>query len=124
MGMTVHFAIADNNGKSVCVEYIDNEMIVTETPIVTNFYFADGDKNGIGTEQSHQRYNILNALLSESESFDMNGVRDALDSVSKDNFNEFESTEWSVVFNQQTGEAHYYHRENYLKKYIFYIETE
>lgn len=124
MGMTVHFAIADNKGKSVCVEYIGNEIIVTETPIVTNFYFAEGNKNGIGTEQSHQRYNILNALLSESESFDMNGVRDALDSVSKDNFNEFESTEWSVVFNQQTGEAHYYHRENYLKKYIFYIETE
>lgn len=52
MGMAVHFAIADNNGKSVCVKYIGSEMIVTETPIVTNFYFAEGDKNGIRTEQN------------------------------------------------------------------------
>ena len=40
-------------------------------------------------------------------------VRDALDSVSKDNFGEFESTEWSIVFNLDSGEARYYHRENY-----------
>ena len=35
----------------------------------------------------------------------MDQVRDALDSVSKDNFGEFESTEWSIVFNlkQQGG---------------------
>lgn len=123
MGMTVHFAIADNSGKSVCVEYIGNEMVVTETPVVTNFYFAEGEKNGIGTQQSHERYDILITLLESAESLDMNGVRDALDSVSKDNFNEFGSTEWSIVFNQQSGEVHYYHRENYSKKYIFKIET-
>lgn len=40
-------------------------------------------------------------------------VRDALDSVSKDNFGEFESTKWSVVFDQSTLTATYYHRENY-----------
>lgn len=124
MGMTVHFAIADNSGKSVCVEYLNDKMIVTETPIVTNFYFAEGDKNGIGTQQSHERYDILTTLLSENNTLDMNGMKDALDSVSKDNFNEFESTEWSIVFNQQTGEARYFHREDYTKCYKFNLETE
>lgn len=52
----------------------------------------------------------------------MTDVRDALDSVSKDNFGGFESTEWSIVFNQSTGEVRYYHRENYTSGYLFRLE--
>lgn len=53
MGMMVHLALADTGGRSVAVEYVDNEMIITETPVVTNFYLAEGEKQGIGTAQSH-----------------------------------------------------------------------
>ncbi len=81
--------------------------------MVTNFYLAEGEKHGIGTKQSHERYEILMGLLDESERMDRPGARDALDRVIKDNFGEFESTEWSIVFNQ----AAYYHRENYGKGY-------
>ena len=111
MGMMIHFAIADSTGRSVAVEYVENEMIVTETPVLTNFYLAEGEKQGIGTEQSHERYNILMERLEESPEMRMDAVRDALDSVSKDNFGEFESTEWSIVMNLSAGEARYYHRE-------------
>ena len=48
-------------------------------------------------------------------------VRDALDSVSKGNFGEFESTEWSVIFDQSAMTAIYYHRENYAKGYSFQL---
>ena len=120
-GMTVHFAVADANGKCVAVEYLGGEMIVTETPVVTNFYFAEGDKNGIGTEQSHERYDILMETLSEKDSFTSDEVMEALDSVSKHNYIDGETTEWSAVFNQSTGEAVYCHRENYDKKYTFNI---
>ena len=119
MGMMVHFALADVKGNAVAVEYVDNEMVVTNTPVVTNFYLAEGKKHGIGTEQSHTRYEILTKLLKEKQTMDMQGVRDALDRVSKDNFGEFESTEWSIVFHQGSGEVHYYHRENYEKAYKF-----
>ena len=51
-------------------------------------------------------------------------VRNALDSVSKDNFGEFESTEWSIVFDQSALTAVYYHRENYEKAYFFQITSE
>lgn len=119
MGMMVHFALADTTGRSVAVEYVDHEMIVTETPVVTNFYLADGPKQGIGTRQSHERYDTLMQTLSNEKTLEMEGVRDALDSVSKDNFGEFESTEWSIVFNLSQGAAHYYHRENYTKRYTF-----
>lgn len=120
-GYMVHFAIADRFGNSAVVEYINNEMVVTETPAVTNFYLAEGEKNGIGTAQSHKRYEILMNRLADSETMEMKDVRDALDSVSKDNFGEFESTEWSIVMNQTTGEVRYYHRENYNIAYTFTV---
>lgn len=122
MGFMTHLAISDSDGNSVVVEYINNEMQVNETPIVTNFYLAEGEKHGIGTAQSHERYDILLKTLDEKPAMNMEGVRDALSSVSKGNFGEFESTEWSIVFNQSTGEVHYYHRENYDKRYTFSIK--
>lgn len=122
MGMMVHFALADTDGKSVAVEYVGNEMVVTETPVLTNFYLAQGEKNGIGTAQSHTRYDMLMERLEESGTMDTEDVRDALGSVSKGNFGEFESTEWSIVFNQTNGQAVYYHRENYEQGYTFALE--
>jgi predicted choloylglycine hydrolase len=122
MGYMVHFAMADTDGCSVAVEYINNEITVINTPAVTNFYLAEGEKQGIGTEQSHTRYNILMEKLSQNFSMNMEVVRDALNSVSKGNFGEFESTEWSIVFNQSTGEVHYYHRENYSNRYVFTVK--
>lgn len=121
MGMMIHFAIADAGGRSVAVEYINNEMIVTDTPVVTNFYLAEGEKHGIGTSQSHMRYDMLQEALEHHEAMSAEDVRDALDSVSKDNFDEFESTEWSIVMNQETKELTYYHRENYETGYTFRI---
>ena len=61
--------------------------------------------------------------LEETPKMDMEDVRDALDSVSKDNFGEFESTEWSIVMNLSTGEAQYYHRENYTNGYVFQMNS-
>lgn len=121
MGLMVHFVLADAKGNAVVVEYVDNEMLVTDTPVVTNFYLAEGEKHGIGTEQSHTRYEILTKLLKEKQTMDGQNVRDALDSVSKDNFDDSSSTEWSIVFHQGNGEVCYYHRENYEKAYKFKI---
>ncbi len=122
MGMMVHLVLADADGRSVAVEYVDNEMIVTETPVVTNFYLADGEKQGIGTAQSHTRYEILTQTLEERGAMTETEVRDALDSVSKDNFGEFESTEWSIVMNQETKELIYYYREDYKTAYVISVE--
>lgn len=124
MNYMVHFAIADNAGNSVAVEYIDNEMVVTRTPVLTNFYLAEGEKQGIGTSQSHERFDILTETLAQNPSMTQAQVRDALDSVSKDNFGEFESTEWSIVFDQSALTAAYYHRENYKKCYTFQLDKE
>lgn len=118
MDFMVHLAVADADGNSVVVEYINDEMNIVETPVVTNFYLSEGEKYGIGTQQSHTRYEMLQERL-EQGAMTMDEVRDALSSVSKGNFGEFESTEWSIVFNQATGEVHYYHREDYENRYTF-----
>ncbi|GFI42718.1 hypothetical protein IMSAGC018_00381 [Lachnospiraceae bacterium] len=144
MGMMVHLALADADGRSVAVEYVDHEMIVTKTPVVTNFYLASGEKQGIGTAQSHTRYEILTQTLEEHREMTEVEVRNVLDSVSKDNFGEFEripqggmrsrgssetdsecpleTTEWSIVMNQETKELIYYHRENYKTAYVISVE--
>ncbi len=121
-GMMVHFALADASGRSVAVEYIDGQMSVIETPVVTNFYLTPGDKQGIGTEESKLRYEILSQLLKEQDPMEMDEVRDALDQVSKHNFDSvYASTEWSVVYDQTDGSIRYYHRENYEKAYPFQL---
>lgn len=121
-GMMVHFAIADAAGRSVAVEYIDNEMSVVETPITTNFYLTPGEKYGIGTEESHRRYEILASTLANHSSMTMEEVRDTMDRVSKHNFDSaFATTEWSIVFDQTSGEVRYYHRENFERAYSFTI---
>lgn len=123
MGMMIHFAIADADGNSVAVEYVDNEMQVISTDVVTNFYLTEGKKYGKGTEQSKERYKILKHTLEEKKKMSGTDVRDALDSVSKDNFNdEYASTEWSIVMNQNTKELTYFHRENYGTGYTIVVQ--
>lgn len=120
--LMVHFALADATGRSVVVEYVDNQMVVTETPVVTNFYLTPGERYGIGVAESHTRYELLIERLNENSRMDANGVRDALDRVSKHNFDSvFASTEWSTVYNQTTGAVQYYHREDYTKSYDFVV---
>ena len=122
MGMMIHLALADAEGNSAAVEYVNNEMVVTQTPVVTNFYLAEGEKYGIGSTQSHTRYDLLQEALTDKQTMTETDVRDALDSVSKDNFGEFESTEWSIVMNQHTKEVTYYHRENYDNGYSLTVQ--
>jgi predicted choloylglycine hydrolase len=121
MGYMVHFAIADARGKSVAAEYINNELVITDTSVLTNYYIAPGDKKGIGTEQSHARFDTLSKILKEKKTMTADDVRDALESVSKHHYQDHETTEWSVVMDQANGIVQYFHREDYSKKYVFSV---
>jgi hypothetical protein len=52
----------------------------------------------------------------------MEDVKAALESVCKKHYNDGETTEWSVIFNQSTGEINYYHREDYNNVYTFKLD--
>lgn len=121
MGWMTHFAITDNKGNSKVVEYVNNEMKVLDTPVVTNFYLDQGEKYGIGTAQSHERYETLIKTIENKQTMNMEDVRDALNSVDKSHWHDGEITEWSVVYNQTTGDINYYHRQNFDKVFKFNI---
>lgn len=120
IGSAHHFAISDTNGKSVVVEYVNNKMYVTETSIITNHYLTDGEKQGTGSEQSHNRFDTLSALYSMANGvMTSEQVKQALAAVSQSNFgNEYEETMWSIVFIPETQTAMFYYREDYQNPYI------
>lgn len=61
-----HWMISDAN-KTVCVEIWNNELVVVEDNVMTNFYVSHPDTEmGIG----HERYEILKAHLDEGTSVD------------------------------------------------------
>lgn len=123
-GYFVHFAIADNKGRCICVEYIDNQLSIVDSPIVTNHYLTKCEKYGIGTRQSHLRFQILTDILKENETFTPGEVKGALSRVAKTNFSAVEGqryTEWSIVFNQKDLTATYYRREDYENGFIISI---
>ena len=114
IGTAHHLSIADAGGKSVVVEYIGGEMMVTETRVVTNHYIGDCEKKGIGSEQSHLRFDTLSAYSGPADEMD---VRDMLKSVAQMNYPQkeggCEKTMWSIVYCPEGRCADFYFAENY-----------
>ena len=124
MNYMVHFFVSDVSGKSVAVEYVDNEMSVIETPILTNFYLTQGRKFGVGTSQSHTRFKILEKALEKHSAMNVAQAKDVLESVAKKNFTGFESTEWSIVFDRENLCANYCHREKFSTVYKIALNND
>lgn len=119
-GMQHHLAISDMSGKSVVVEYIADEMHITDTKVVTNFYLTPGERYGIGSEQSKDRFAKLSQILQNSESLTSEDVKNALEAVSKHNYpDDPEGTQWSIIFNTNDKTATYYRNEKFDDKYTF-----
>ena len=57
-GSAYHFSMADATGRSVTVEYVDNKMVVTESPFVTNHYLCE-EKFQVGLHESDHRHEKL-----------------------------------------------------------------
>ena len=116
--MSHHLSIADAHGKSVVVEYVDGEMLVTETKVVTNHYLADCEKQGVGSEQSHKRYDTLAAHTGLA---DAEEVRNLLESVAQKNYPQtadgYEKTMWSIVYCPERHCADFYFAENFAHSY-------
>lgn len=111
-GMMHHLAISDASGKSVVVEFYEDEVYVTESNIVTNFYISNACPLYLtGSEQSKERYEILKA---NTKPFD------AIKAVSQGNMNsDYNITLWSVLFDKENKKASYFFREDFNKEYTF-----
>lgn len=118
IGSAHHLSLADASGKSVVVEYVGGEMLVTETKVVTNHYLSDCKKQGVGLEQSHIRFDTLSAYINAADETD---VRDMLESVAQKNYPQaegsHEKTMWSIVYCPEGRCADFYFAENYEHSY-------
>lgn len=124
-----HFAISDATGKSVVVEWMGDEMLVTETDVVTNHYLAGDaglalDEVPDSQRQSHIRYETLSAAC-----LDANGVmtadqvRTALAAVAQSNYGG-ELTRWSLVYDQNALTAAFYDKEGWERPYRLAVGGE
>ena len=114
IGMAHHLAIADASGRSVVVEYVDHEMIVTETPAVTNHYLSPGEKQGVGNEESHRRYGLLMELAPGVENLEQ--MRNAMSTASYEGL-----TQWSIVYDLEAGSLDFYWNRQFEAPYHFEI---
>ena len=116
-----HYAIADNTGKSVVVEYINNEMKVTDAKVVTNHYLTDNEAKPLPAETKSSMIRYKAAYdAGEAAGWNMTPeqVRDALKAAkairAEGDKNPIWSI-WSAVFEPKAKKVTYYFREDYTK---------
>lgn len=110
IGAAHHFAICDATGRAVVVEYVNNEMYVIESPALTNHYLVEGEKQGVGSDNSHERFGALMTLYDENDGvMSAEQVKEALVMVSSNDFQKgYGGTMWSIVFSPESTSAEFY----------------
>lgn len=115
IGTAHHLAVSDADGKSVVIEYVNNEMVVSATPVVTNHYLSVGKKIGIGTKESHERYDILLSAWQKNKGImDCGALRNTMEAVSYPDI-----TQWSIFYDKTNLTIDYYWQRQYDIPYHF-----
>ena len=114
-----HLAISDATGGSVVVEWVDNKMLVAETPLCTNHYLAESRLKdySIYSEDSHRRYDCMKQMRDSLTTMTSNDVTESIRRVASK-----EMTRWSVVFDSKTLTATYYQYGDFDKPYATKVE--
>ncbi|MBQ7809724.1 MAG: linear amide C-N hydrolase [Clostridia bacterium] len=106
IGMAHHISISDAEGKSVVVEYIGGEMVVTETDVVTNHYLAKGEKFGVGNEESRRRFEKIEGMKNSVNSRE--AMAECMENVSYEG-----ETQWSIVYDKHNLNLDFYSERNF-----------
>lgn len=116
---SVHFLIADAWGNSAVVEYLDGEMKVISSDenfqVVTNFYLSNHERPGKGKERYNTAYDMLSSSKGNIEEVD---AMDILMAVRED------STVYSIIYNQGTGNVYLAYNGNYNSVYKFNLKIK
>ncbi len=112
IGMAHHLALSDADGKSVVVEYVGGEMIVTETDVVTNHYLSEGEKFGVGDLESHNRFEKIEGMKNSVNTTD--SMADCMENVSYVGI-----TQWSIVYDKENLNMDFYSRRDFSEPLSF-----
>ena len=120
IGAAHHYAISDASGKSVVVEYVDNEMVVVDSPAVANHYLCEAKLN-VGLEEYDHRYEQLCQRFEETGgTMDPDQLTTAIESVSQPAQGDaFLGTAWTVVMDLTNPSVTYYSRRHFDKPFHF-----
>ncbi len=120
VGLPHHLAIADASGKSVVAEYVNHELIVTETDIVTNHYLSVGDKFGMGNAESHKRFEKLQEMQEQANHMiSQKQMKECMAAVSYENI-----TQWSIVYDMKAAALDFYWQREYDNPYHFEMRED
>ena len=117
IGTAHHLSIADAGGRSVAVEYVNGEMIVTETRTVTNHYLGDCAKKDVGSDDSHARFRTLQAWTGDA---DEAGVGKRLKAVAQADPGG-DGTVWSIVYCLGECRADFFFLRNFDRGYRLFL---
>ncbi|MBE5964046.1 MAG: linear amide C-N hydrolase [Lachnospira sp.] len=110
------FAITDAKGKSVAVEYIDNEMYVVDVQATSNIY------QSTAKVKKDERFDVLNeAYKADNGIMDANKLMKTMEKASQKYFHH-NHTQWTAVFYTKEKKVDYCHHENFNKKYEIYLK--
>ena len=125
IGSAHHYAIADATGKSVVVEYVDNEFVVVDSPAVTNHYLCE-QKLNVGLYEGDRRYEFLCRQLEEAGgTMDLRQLTTAIASVSQPPAQgDRLGTAWTMVMNLTKPSVTYYSRRHFDKPLRFELERK
>ena len=114
-----HLAISDATGRSVVVEWVDDKMLVVESPLCTNHYLAESHLKdySLYSEDSHRRYDCMQQMRDSLPVMNTNDVVESISRVASK-----EMTRWSVVFDSKALSATYYQYSDFDKTYTTTIK--
>lgn len=124
IGTAHHYAMADASGKSVVVEYVDNQMVVTESPALTNHYLCEA-KRDVGLIDGDHRYDQLCERYKQTDGvMDEKTLTEAIKAVSQPEVKgKFLGTAWTMVMNLTHPSVTYYSRRHFDKPFQFTLSN-
>lgn len=122
IGSAHHYAMADASGKHVVVEYVNNEMVVVESPAVANHYLCNAKLN-MGLAEGDDRYDRLceryeqtGGVMNEKQ------LTEAIGAVSQPEREGFLGTAWTMVMDLKHPSVTYYSRRHFDKPLHFELK--
>lgn len=120
IGWAHHYAIADASGRSVVVEYVDDEIVVVESPAATNHYLCDVKRN-VGLVEGDDRYDYLCARYEEAHGvMDEKSLGSAIATVSHPEHEDgYLGTAWTMLMDLTNPSVIYWSRRHFDKPFRF-----
>ena len=125
IGSAHHLAISDASGRSVVVEYVDDCMVVVESPMVANHYLCDAKLN-VGLLEGDHRYEQLCMRYDQSDGImTLDELTEAMEAVTQETVEgKFLGTAWTMLMDLQHPSVTYYSRRDFDKEYHFELKCD